>query len=163
MNGRILIPVDGSEQSLRALDVAADLASALRATLIVCHVADIARVAAMTFGEPQFAQECFDAVRAEGASMLKEAVERAQRRVDGVESQIGRGNVVDEILRLATEAGAEWIVMGSHGRSGLSRLLMGSVAEGVLRHSTVPVMIVPPDRQSRKRPHVPAGAEARPL
>jgi nucleotide-binding universal stress UspA family protein len=146
MNEKILVPVDGSEYSIRALDAAADLASTLHATLVICEVVDVNRAATMSFGEPQLVQGCIDALRVECEAGVKQAVERVTPRVAGVESRVATGNVVEEILKLATETGAKWIVMGSHGRTGLNRLLMGSVAEGVLRHAPVPVMIVPPQR-----------------
>ena len=142
---RILVPVDGSELSLHALDVGVGLARSLGLGLIVCHVVDPAKAAEMTFGNPQFIAECVGALRAEGESILQTATKRVGH-VDGVESLLLQGNPAEEIVRVAKELGADWIVTGSHGRRGLSRMLMGSVAEGVLRHADVPVMIVPRER-----------------
>lgn len=158
MNQKILVPVDGSDYSIRALDAAADLASTLQATLVVGEVVDVNRAATMSFGEPQLVQGCLDALRVECDASVKQAVERVTPRVAGVESRVVTGNVVEEILKMATETGAKWIVMGSHGRTGLNRMLMGSIAEGVLRHSPVPVMIVPPERHGRHHEHPAATA-----
>ena len=59
-------------------------------------------------------------------------------------TRIADGMPLDQIGRIAAEIRPGFIVMGSHGRSGVNRALMGSVAEGVARRSPVPVMIVPP-------------------
>jgi nucleotide-binding universal stress UspA family protein len=150
MDDAIFVPVDGSSYSLRALDVAAGLASSLRAKVVFCNVVDTSRAATMTFGEAQLLPGCMDILRAEGDAILKDAANRVSGRVPDVRSQVGEGKVVDEILRLATECAAKWIVVGSHGRTGIHRLLMGSVAEAVLRHASVPVMVVPPDHHDRQ-------------
>jgi len=146
MKNRILVPVDGSELSLSALDRAADLARALDSDLIVAYVVDLAKAASISFGDPQCVSGCVDALREEGESILRTATQRAGPLCSHVESRLVQGNPAEEIAGLASALRAGWIVMGSHGRTGLSHLLMGSVAEGVLHRSSVPVMIVPVER-----------------
>jgi len=139
---RILVPLDGSETSERALDVAADFAAAQGAELVLCHVVDLARAAAMSGGEAQLVAGCLGALRDEGLAILDES----ERRVAGrarVSTRIVDGSPVDAIERLAAELPANYIVLGSHGRTGLTRLVLGSVAEGVVRAARVPVMVVP--------------------
>ncbi|HVA32615.1 MAG TPA: universal stress protein [Candidatus Baltobacteraceae bacterium] len=146
MKDRILVPVDGSEYALHALDTAADLGRATGATIIVCHVVDIAKASMMSFGEAQLVAACFDALHQEGEGIVRDAVQHLRDRLGNdasIESRIAQGNTVEEITRIAAEMHATWIVMGSHGRTGLVRMLMGSIAEGVLRHSPVPIVIVP--------------------
>jgi nucleotide-binding universal stress UspA family protein len=166
MNQRIVVAADGSEGSLRAVDAAADLARAIGAKLVVTHVVDSAKAATMCFGEAQLLAGCFDALREEGRHIVADAVARARRIVtepEQVESRIVQGSPVEEIVRLAGEGRADWIVMGSHGRSGLARALMGSIAEGVLREAPVPVMIVPSGQRAERaavKPPVADSAQA---
>ncbi|MBV8149304.1 MAG: universal stress protein [Candidatus Eremiobacteraeota bacterium] len=137
------MPVDGSEISLNALDVAADFAQTLKSKLVVCHVVDVARAAAMTYGESQFVGGCLEALRDEGRSIVQIAADRLRPLAQGAETRLLEGAPVEQILKIVEELHAAWIVMGSHGRSGLSRALLGSVAEDVVRHAHVPVTIVP--------------------
>ncbi len=147
MNGPIVVAVDGSELSLDAVDAAAGLAQSFNSDLVVAHVVDPAKAAMLTYGNPQLVAGCFDALREEGREVLEIGRERARRSVARVETRLVQGPPAEEIVALAGEVGAAWIVMGSHGRSGLRRMLVGSVAEGVLRHAAVPVLIVPLQRK----------------
>jgi nucleotide-binding universal stress UspA family protein len=141
----ILVPVDGSEYSTKALDVAIDLARALGAELVILHVVDPSRVAMLSGGLAQVIPQSLAEVQAEGRQIVEDAhrrvppdVRASTRLVDGIP--------VDQIERIADEAKPSFIVMGTHGRSGLSRAVNGSVAEGVARRSPVPVVMVPPER-----------------
>lgn len=138
----ILVPVDGSECSLRALDLAAALGAKLGTSIVVCHVLDIGRAAAMSGGEPQLVAGCLEALKSEGKEIVDEAVKRVAAGIE-VSSRTPEGAPVEEIERLAGELVPSFIAIGSHGRTGLDRLMMGSVAEGVVRHAPVPVMVVP--------------------
>ena len=132
----ILHPTDFSERSQDAFGLACALARDYGARLIVLHVADVPTVA---YGEgivppnPEesraAAQEQLDRLRVPRADV------RAERRLE-------QGDPVTEILRVAREAGADLIVLGTHGRTGLGRLLMGSVAEQVVRRAACPVLTV---------------------
>jgi nucleotide-binding universal stress UspA family protein len=145
---RILVPVDGSEYSARALDVAVDLARPLGAELVILHVVDLARVAMMSGGAAQFIPGCLEELKSEGQRIVDEAFAQASPQVRA-SVRIEQGAPVEQIDRIATEIMPSFIVIGTHGRSGLNRAVMGSVAEGVARRAPVPVMIVPPEgRQS---------------
>jgi nucleotide-binding universal stress UspA family protein len=139
----IVAPVDGSVLSLKAVEAAADISCRLGATLVILNVADVAKAAAMTAGNAQFVGGCLEALRDEGESIVQRAADHVRSRVSSVETRLVQGNPVEEILKASDQLNAEWIVMGSHGRTGLMRGLLGSVAEGVVRHANVPVMIVP--------------------
>jgi nucleotide-binding universal stress UspA family protein len=157
MSDRIFVAVDDSECSLRALDAAADLAKATGGTLIICTVVDTARAAALCFGEAQLVVGAFDALRDESEALVDSARERARRLLPDegrIETRVVQGGTVEEVLREAKETAANWIVMGSHSRTGVSRLVAGSIAEEVLRQAHVPVMIVPVER--KERAHAPA-------
>jgi nucleotide-binding universal stress UspA family protein len=138
----ILVPVDGSDCSRRALDVAVDFAGTLGAEIVVCHVADLSRAATMSGGEPQLVGGALEELQVEGAQILADAVKQIAGRVPA-STRAGEGTPVEEIDRIASQIVPSFIVVGSHGRSGLRRLVMGSVAEGVVRAAPVPVMVVP--------------------
>lgn len=143
MSGSIIVPVDGSELSLRALDLAIDLSRVIDASVKIVHVVEISKAAVVSYGDPQYVSSLLRALRDDGESFLKEAAERAAGKAPLADTELLEGNPAREIVRCAAQSDARWIVMGSHGRSGLSHLMAGSVAEGVLRHSTVPVLVVP--------------------
>jgi nucleotide-binding universal stress UspA family protein len=138
----ILVPVDGSDCSMHALDFAVELASSLAAEIVVCHVLDLSRAAAMSGGAAQLVAESMEVLRTEGKDILDRAVARAGAKVH-VSTRVPEGAPVEQIERLAAELPANFIVLGSHGRTGLDRLLMGSVAQGVVRAASVPAMVVP--------------------
>ncbi len=142
---RILVPVDGSEYADRALHVAADLAGSLGAEVVVCHVVDLARAAMMSGGEVQLLAGCLEELQAEGRRIVDAAVAKVGSPATA-SSRIVQGLPIDEIEKLAAEIEPQFIVIGSHGRSGFKRAIMGSVAEGVARRAPVPVMVVPPKR-----------------
>jgi nucleotide-binding universal stress UspA family protein len=148
MSGRILVAVDGSELSLQALDAAIELSKSVDASIEVLYVVDIARAAMLTYGNPEYVTGCLGALHEEGESALQAATQRAASVGATIDVKLLEGNPVEEILERASRSDVRWIVMGSHGRTGLSRILVGSVAEGVLRRSPVPVMIVPMQRET---------------
>jgi len=139
---RILVPLDGSETSERALTVAVDFAAAVGAEIVLCHVVDLARAAAMSGGEAQLVAGCLNALRDEGIAILTEGEGRVAGRAR-VSTRIVDGSPVDAIEKLAAEISANYIVLGSHGRTGLTRVVLGSVAEGVVRAAAIPVIVVP--------------------
>lgn len=136
----ILVPTDGSECSFQALEVAAQFASEQRARLTVFTVVDPARAAAMTFGEASMAAACLDALDAEGEALVRDAASRISVTWPA-EVAVLEGTPVQTIVDYVRESGADLVIIGSHGRSGLQRLLLGSVAEGVIRSAGVPVLV----------------------
>jgi nucleotide-binding universal stress UspA family protein len=138
----ILVPVDDSDCSQRALDFAVELASSLGAGLVVCHVLELSRAAVMTGGQAQLIPESLELLRAQGKNIVDRAVARASAKVHATPA-MPEGAPVEQIENLALELSPAFIVLGSHGRTGLDRLVMGSVAEGVVRAAPVPVMVFP--------------------
>ncbi|HEY2787782.1 MAG TPA: universal stress protein [Fimbriiglobus sp.] len=133
---KILFPTDYSRSSVTAFEVACGLARDYRAEMVVCHVAPppIPAVAdGMVFdiptGEEKWMTEKLKAVRP-----TESGIRVTHRPV--------RGEAAREILGVAEACRADLIVMGTHGRTGLSRLLLGSVAEAVLRSAKCPVVTV---------------------
>jgi nucleotide-binding universal stress UspA family protein len=136
--GTILHPTDFSENSEFALKVACALARDYNARLILLHVIPPPMV--IYAGGP---------VPAETWPSTEEVQEKL-RHLEGrvhkvrVESQVLEGDPVDMIVRAAEETSSDVIVMGTHGRTGLGRLLMGSVAESVIRKAPCPVLSAKP-------------------
>jgi nucleotide-binding universal stress UspA family protein len=144
MYQRIFVPVDSSAPSNLALDEAIMLAKNLKAVLVMAHSVNLpasGRSAPKMLDSSEIDQPQLEA----GRRTLQSAVERA--RTAGIETETllleNRGkDVADMLLQAAQKAQAELIVMGTHGRSGIKHLLLGSVAEGVLRAAELPVLLV---------------------
>jgi len=144
MYARILVPVDGSETAERGLDEAIALAHRLGSTLHILHVADARLLGAAGFAYAP-PEQVVDDWRIAGERLIPAALERARARGVKAEGTVRcdpRRQVPELILEEARAANAELIVMGTHGRDGLPRVLQGSEAEGVLRESPIPVLLV---------------------
>ncbi len=140
MYSRILVPTDGSEGSMIALDHALELAQAHDATIRGLYVVNEGALAGAAVEVPW--DGLYAHLRNEGETALQSLRERAEEADVSVETELREGRPSRMIVTDATETGCDLIVMGTHGRSGLDRLLLGSVAEGVIRSAPVPVMTV---------------------
>jgi len=138
----ILVPVDGSPTSDEAVALAVSLARDQRARLVFCHaLEEIALIhAAPTRSiDPTFA---IQEERDYSSNVLQAA--EAKAKAAGVEatSEAAEEDPVPMILRLAAEKQADLIVIGTHGRGGFKRAIMGSTTEGLLRGSAIPVLAI---------------------
>lgn len=137
----ILVATDFGETSRRAVDWAANLAKALEAKLFLAHVFDIPIV-----GIPDGAFIVSAKAASEMLDVAQAAMdaELARTRARGVvaEGLVKQGDPREAIGVLAASQRAQLIVVGSHGRRGLARALLGSVAESILRASELPVIVV---------------------
>lgn len=128
---RVLFPTDFSPSSLHALAYAEAMARRFDAELLILYV--------------DFAPSIYDASQ-EDVATSKHAIQRAAEKLcaRGVRARAvyRRGAATDEIVRAAAAEHADVIVMGTHGRTGVSHALMGSVAEQVVRHAVCPVLTV---------------------
>jgi len=144
MYKKILVPVDGSASSLRGLDEAIKLAKENGAALRLVHAVNEFFMDA-GYGAPFATPELIQLLREGGTAILNSAVSKARERGLKAETvlldQIGT-RVADLILNQANEWPADLIVMGTHGRRGLSRLALGSDAETVLRSTPIPVLLI---------------------
>ena len=142
---RILVPVDGSTTSNKGMMAAIKLAQSSRARLLLLHVVE--EYAA--FSSPEIALDIgplLDAMRRAGRKTLASVERRARRAGARVETALVENfgaRVADTIVRQAKRWRADLIVIGTHGRRGLQRALVGSDAELVVRYSPVPVLLVP--------------------
>lgn len=144
MYSRILVPIDGSDTSERGLAEAMRLAAGLEATLVLLHVVNeqplvLQTASAMAFDE-QRRQMLQDGDRLVGAASLRAA--DAGLVSESVIKELTAGRVADAIVREIARCGCDLVVMGTHGRRGMSRLVLGSDAELVVRESPVPVLLV---------------------
>jgi universal stress protein A len=130
---KILFPTDFSIAADAGLPEAEALAKARGATLLVLHVQEpmMAYDGAFYYGPPEPMTETLD-------KMLHEIIP-ADRTIP-VEHRLAMGDPATEIVRTANDEHVDMIVIGTHGRRGLSRFLMGSVAESVIRHAPCPVL-----------------------
>lgn len=138
---RILCPIDFSEYSQQTLTYAALLASSFGANLYVLNVFENLhggdRYLVLHLTPEEIAQK----MKSDAEDMLKSLTGKIQATI-AVEAFVREGKAFVEIIRLAREKEVDLIVMGSHGRTGLPRLLIGSVAEKVTRKAPCPVLIV---------------------
>jgi universal stress protein A len=132
----ILCPTDFSERSAYAFDVACSMARDYRARLVALHVLEPPIV-----HSDLIAPVTNDAAYEETMRHRLSQLVKPQLRIQ-VEHVLSEGEPASEIIRFANGMNADLIVMGSHGRGGLARVLMGSVAEQVLRRASCPLMIV---------------------
>ena len=142
---RILCPTDFSDFSRRALDYAVAIAGWYESTITVLHVFSTAPVAASAPGASD--HEPIVLTRADRDQMLVEMqrfIEVKPAEGIPVEAMIREGSAASEILNQAIALNADLLVIGTHGRSGFERLLLGSVTEKVLRKAACPVLSVPP-------------------
>jgi len=145
MSTRILVPVDGSATSRRGLREAVKLAKAHGAALFILNVVDALPILATVEGAATLDPGLFEALRAAGRKVLDRAVAEAKRggvSAKPVLAENVAARVADVIVRQARKLRADLIVIGTHGRRGLSRMVMGSDAELVVRYSSVPVLLV---------------------
>jgi nucleotide-binding universal stress UspA family protein len=132
---QILVPVDGSDAAANAVDHAAALAAVHDAGLHLVHVV-----------EPQAAVDAagvdvMGALEEAGQQSLSDAESSAAAAgIETVTTKLLHGQAHREIVDYAEDRDVDLIVMGTHGRTGLGRLLLGSVAENVIRLSPVPVL-----------------------
>jgi nucleotide-binding universal stress UspA family protein len=142
---RILVPVDGSAVSAKGLKEAIRIAKAGRAKLVLLHlIEEFAAFAAPELGEN--IGPVLDSLRQTGKRTIDKvarSVKQAGVTPQSVLVENFGGRVADTIVKEAKRLRADLIVMGTHGRSGVTRVLLGSDAELVVRNSPVPVLLVP--------------------
>ncbi|AMC33905.1 universal stress protein [Janthinobacterium sp. B9-8] len=144
MYQRILVPVDNSDTSAAAIVEGRRFAGDQRAKVKLIHVVDLAQFA-WSANEFLDVPQLQNALRQSGEKLLAELAEGL--RADGLDVETSLleswgGNLALAIVKEAESWSADLIVMGTHGYGGLTHLLMGSVAEGVVHATPVPVLLV---------------------
>jgi len=144
MYQRILVPVDGSSTSDRALSEAVKLAKGKALLRLVYVIEDVYPLDAEGYAFINY-DALREAARNTGQRVLVQAEKTVKESGASVESALleaGGLRIASVIDEEAKNWSAELIVLGTHGRSGLSRLLLGSVAEGVVRGTSLPVLLI---------------------
>jgi len=151
---KILVPLDGSEHSLKALNVAIQLAKKFKGKITLVHAYSVvSRVIVApepTTLTPPMApivtplevSKVAEAARKAGNNILADGEERVKAEGIQVDSILKEGNIVQEIVSAAREGNFDLIVMGARGIGKIKELLLGSVSDGVIRHAPCPVLVV---------------------
>jgi universal stress protein A len=137
----ILVPLDFSSNSDHALDVAADLATLFGASLHLLHAQHVPALAMSPYGAA-LPQGVWDELREGARRELEERRARVAARDLEAHAHLATGQPSGAIQQSARELGADLIVIGTRGRTGLAHVLLGSVAERTLRTATCPVLTV---------------------
>jgi len=141
---RVLHATDFSRASQRAFAQALEMAQQNKAELVLLHV--VTPIANYVIGDqytdPSLYARLEETAESEAEKGLAKLAQRARKAVVKVRSVLVRGTTHEEILRAARRWKADLIVIGTHGRTGLSKLLMGSVAGRIVSNATCPVLTV---------------------
>jgi nucleotide-binding universal stress UspA family protein len=142
---KILIATDGSETSMRAAENAVSIGKKTGATVTAVYVVDVHRLAQLPgyTAMPGIKDNLMELMFKEGGEALEEIGDMARDAGVAYERAVAEGDPGEELLKLCNDQGFDLIVLGTIGKSGLKRFLLGSVAEKVVRHSHVPVLVVP--------------------
>ncbi len=141
---KILVTLDGSSFAEEALPYARELAGCGDATLVLARVDEPYEPPPGVFVP---ATSIPEVIRLSAGEYLEQLASRLKLAGLKVESAVLDGKVADSLLKFAKSEGVDLIVMSTHGRTGLSRLLMGSVAEQIVHGAHCPVLLVRPQEQ----------------
>jgi nucleotide-binding universal stress UspA family protein len=149
----VLFPIDFSECSKKVFPFALEMAQKFDAKL---HLLFVARdISYMTIIEVSrdLLTRAVSKIATAGENQIKVFCDKHLSDFSNYETNVVIGNPADEILRFANEQGIDLIVMGTHGRKGLDRTLMGSVADHVIKNAAAPVLTINPFRPRVKYAH----------
>jgi nucleotide-binding universal stress UspA family protein len=143
MHKRILVPIDGSPTSLKGLREAIGMARSSRAQIHIVHVVD-AHALMLAPEAGAYIGDAIESLRRAGKAIVARALASAKKANVHATSSMHEtmtGPAADQIVRQAKKWKADLIVMGTHGRKGLRRLVLGSDAEQVVRQAPTPVLL----------------------
>jgi nucleotide-binding universal stress UspA family protein len=144
MFNTILVALDESAAAKDAVALAMRLAAEDRASVLLVNVVDVGKLISVAGYDTPYPVETVKILTDAGQRLLDETKAAYASSGLTIATTLGEGDAIDELVRLASENGAGLICIGTHGRSGLARLFVGSVAEGVLRAAQIPVLVVHP-------------------
>jgi nucleotide-binding universal stress UspA family protein len=146
---KILLPTDFSGCANYALAYAAAIARAAKATIVCVHVVEpiIPAVGYTGLAEPMPMADISEQLEDSAERELPQLAQSDQLHGLDVEEVIVHGDPAAEIVRVAEERDVDLIVVSSHGRTGLGRIIFGSTAEAVVRHAACPVLVVKPPQE----------------
>ena len=127
---KIMVPIDGSDFAEKAEDVAIEMAKKFNSTLVAVHVVDDKLIYP------------FEVLVEEGNKMLKKFKEKAEKENIPIKDVLIVGNPIQDMSKIVKKTEADLVVISTHGRTGLEKLFVGSVAESALKNVTKPVLLV---------------------
>ena len=125
-----MVPTDGSEFAARSEDIAIEIAKKFNSTLVVVHVIDDKLIYP------------FEVLEDEGKSILKKVREKAEKEELTIEEVLLVGSPTHDMEKIVKKTESDLVVIGTHGKTGLEKLILGSVAESALKTVKVPVLLV---------------------
>jgi universal stress protein A len=151
---RILVPIDFSEHSKRTVSYATRTATRHNSTIYLLHVFQIPDYVVSPYArrrqDSAEVQSQLDAAEQEARENLEAFAQELLNRGIKVQAYLRVGYPFDEIVLMANHFDVDLIIIGSHGRGGISRLLVGSTAERVVEHAPCPVLVVKESRRAAK-------------
>jgi len=127
---RIMIPSDGSEFAARSEDIAIEIASKFNSTLVAVHIIDDKLIYP------------FEVLEDEGIAILEKIREKAEKEGLTFEDVLIVGSPTRDMEKIVKKTNADLVVIGTHGKTGLEKLILGSVAESALKTVKVPVLLI---------------------
>ncbi len=157
---KILLASDGSEEAELALETAIDLTNNTNSELHVVTVEGVEYRHGYDIPESgDLLQQTFKAIEREAQETLEEQVKQIEEaRGTVAKAYLRMGRAAEEIVNLGEEIGAGLIIIGSRGRGGIRRALMGSVSDSVIRHAHCPVLVVRSEERWAKERRAARGA-----
>ena len=126
----IMVPTDGSKFASKAEDVAIEMAKKFDSKVVAVHIIDDKLIYP------------FEVLEEEGKSILKKVHEKGEKKEVKVDEVLIVGSPTRDMKKIAEKVGADIIVIGTHGKTGLEKLIMGSVAESTLKTVKIPVLLL---------------------
>lgn len=130
MFDKIMVPTDGSEFALRAEDIAIAIAEKFKAKIVAVHIIDEKLIYP------------FEDLEDEGKEILEKTALKGEKQDVTVDQVLIVGNPTRDMAKIVEKTGAELVVIGTHGKTGLTKILMGSVAENAIKTVKIPVLLV---------------------
>ena len=140
---KILLPIDGSDESLKAAKYAVTIAKEEKARILCIHAIGTP-VYISEYANPLLLPSYYEQAKKLAEGWFKSVAEIAEKGGVDIETHIliEVASVVDSIVKYASDKNVDLIVMGTRGRTGLKRFLMGSIANGVVQYAHCPVLVV---------------------
>lgn len=142
----IVAPIDLEDHTEKVAEYAAYMADKLSANLTLLHVVELLR----PIGDMVLGSTTVEEYNKKRFTYAKEKVDKLIADNPGCNGTVVAGEIVDEILDFAEEKGADLIIIGTHGSKGLEKLLLGSVAERVVKYSHCPTLVMNPYKHHRQ-------------
>lgn len=142
----IVAPVDLEDQTKKVAEYASYMAAKLSANLTLLHVVELMR----PIGDMVLGSTTVEEYNEKRLTYAKEQVDKLVADYPGCKGVVVTGEIVDEIIDFTKKKGANLIIIGTHGSKGLEKLLLGSVAERVVKYSHCPTLVMNPYKHHRQ-------------